>query len=119
MKHITSGRIASALIAATLLTSPMAMASDHGEHHRGKHDKAEMCENMREGKGWFNDEKRQAKWAEHRNDMADRLKLTDEQREIWDKIHEERREKHSAKMEKRQKKMEKRCKDTENRTSEQ
>ena len=56
MKHITSGRIASALIAATLLTSPMAMASDHGEHHRGKHDKAEMCENMREGKGWFNDE---------------------------------------------------------------
>jgi protein CpxP len=42
MKHITSGRIASALIAATLLTSPMAMASDHGEHHRGKHDKAEM-----------------------------------------------------------------------------
>ena len=119
MKHITSGRIASALIAATLLTSPMAMASDHGEHHRGKHDKAEMCENMREGKGWFNDEKRQAKWAEHRNDMADRLKLSDEQREIWDEIDEERQEKHSAKMEKRKEKMEERCEDMENRTSKQ
>lgn len=119
MKHITSGRIASALIAATLLTSPMAMASNHGDHHRGKHDKAEMCENMREGKGWFNDEKRQAKWEGHRNDMADRLKLTDEQREIWEELHEERREKHSARMEKWQKKMEKRCEGMENRTSEQ
>lgn len=119
MKHITSGRIASALIAATLLTSPMAMASNHGEHHRGKHDKAEMCENMREGKGWFNDEKRQAKWEEHRNDMADRLKLTAEQREIWDDIHEERREKRRARMEKWQEKMEKRCEGMENRTSEQ
>ena len=109
MKHITSGRIASALIAATLLTSPMAMASDHGEHHRGKHDKAEMCENMREGKGWFNDEKRQAKWAEHRNDMADRLKLTDEQREIWDEIHQEQKEKFGQKAGKWQEKMQKRC----------
>ncbi|WP_420389256.1 hypothetical protein [Marinobacter sp.] len=117
MKHITSGRIAGALIAAAFFTSPMAMASDHGDHHRGKHDIAEMCENMREGKGRFNDEKRQEKLDEHRNEMANRLKLTAEQREIWDDIHEERREKRRARMEKWQEKMEKRCERMENRTS--
>lgn len=118
MKHITSGRIASAMLAAALFASPIAMASDHGDHHRGKHDKAEMCENLREGKGWFNDEERQAKWEEHRNAMADRLKLTDEQREIWDEIHEEKQAKRSAKMEKWQEKMEKRCEDLEGSKSE-
>jgi len=120
MKHATQGLMASAVFAAAMLAAPMAMASDHGEHHgehHGKYDKTEMCEKMREGKGWFNDEKRQEKWEEHRAEMADRLKLTDEQREIWDDIHEENMEKRSARMEKWQKKMKKRCQDMEDRKS--
>ena len=100
IKHATSGRIATGLLAAALLASPLAFASDHGKHHGGKHDKAEMCEQMREGKGWSNDEKRREKWEEHRAEMADRLKLTDEQREIWDEIHEEKMEKWQQKMQK-------------------
>ena len=109
IKHATSGRITRAFLAAALLASPLAFASDHGKHHGGKYDKAEMCEQMREGKGWFNDEKRQEKWEEHRAEMADRLKQSDEQREIWDEIHQEKMEKRSAKMEKWQEKMQKRC----------
>ena len=108
MKHTSSGRIASTFLAAALLASPLAMASEYGgqqgDHHRGKHNKAEMCEKMRDGKGRFNHEKRQEKWEEHRAEMADRLQLTDEQREIWNEIHKER-------MEKWQEKMEKRCED--------
>ncbi|SHK31893.1 hypothetical protein SAMN05216369_1512 [Marinobacter antarcticus] len=107
--------IAAGLLATTLLAaSPMLMAGNHSEHdgdsYRGKHhDKTEMCENMREGKGPFNKEERQEKMAEKREAMAERLKLNDEQRGIWNEIHEERRQQHEKRMEKMMEEMEKRC----------
>lgn len=107
---IMAGLLASTLFAA----SPALMASDHsrqhGEHHRGKqHDMTQMCENMRNGKEKFDHSERQEKMAKHREAMAERLQLNDQQREIWNDIHEERREQHQKRMEKWQKKMKKRC----------
>ncbi|MCM0612830.1 hypothetical protein KFJ24_10150 [Marinobacter sediminum] len=115
-KHsiIAAGILASALITAT----PFALANHHGgeysgkEHrsnHHGKHDMEQMCEDFREGKGRFDQEERRAKMEARRTEMADRLKLNDEQREIWNQIHEERREKNQSRMEKWQEKLEKRC----------
>ncbi len=123
MKHTHSRRVAGIFLTAALLASPLAMASAHGgqrgDDHGGKYDKAEMCEKLREGKGWFNDEKRQEKWAEHRAETADRLQLTDEQREIWNEINKEKMEKHRAKKEQWQEKMKERCENREGRNSSQ
>jgi Spy/CpxP family protein refolding chaperone len=98
--------LATGVLMATLIAaSPAAMADNHGKHKQGgKWDKQEMCENFREGKGPFNREERRA-------EMADRLKLTDEQREIWQEIHQERQQKHQQRMEQWQEKMEQRCGD--------
>ncbi|MGF2687056.1 hypothetical protein ACQUWM_11190 [Marinobacter sp. DUT-3] len=120
MKHRTSLFMASALLSAAMLTSsPLAMAGKHGdrdEGHHGKHNKAEMCQQLREGTGKFSPEKRQkrmeerqAKMEERRADMADRLELTEEQRETWDEIHQENMEKRAHKMERWEKKMKERC----------
>ncbi|MEE3117021.1 MAG: hypothetical protein VX339_02855 [Pseudomonadota bacterium] len=117
--------------AALLSSSALAHADHHGEnhhrghqgegyhhehhgddHHRGHHGKAsmeEMCAHFRAGTGPFDREARQQKRAEHRADMAERLKLNDEQREIWAEIHEERQEKHEKRHARMQAKMEKRC----------
>ncbi|RMJ04139.1 hypothetical protein DOQ08_01459 [Marinobacter litoralis] len=109
MKVHTSVMTAGVLMAALFAASPAALAHDHKgmDHHEGKRDKKEMCEDFREGKGKFSKEhreERQKEMQEHRAEMADRLMLTDEQRVIWSEIHDER-------MEKWQKKMEKRCDD--------
>lgn len=118
-KHsiIAAGIVASALITAT----PFALADHHGgeysgeEHrsnHHGKHDMEKMCEDFREGKGRFDQEERSARRDAKRAEMAERLKLNVEQREIWDQIHEERREQHEQRMAKWQEKLEKRCENT-------
>ncbi|WP_323751371.1 hypothetical protein [Marinobacter sp.] len=114
MKAHTSVMTAGVLMAALFASSPAAFAHDHeGEgHHEGKRDKKEMCEDFREGKGKFSKEhreERQEKMQEHRAEMADRLKLTGEQRVIWSDIHDERQKKHEKRMKKWQEKMEKRC----------
>ncbi|MFV8570329.1 hypothetical protein ACNQ6O_03870 [Marinobacter sp. SBS5] len=116
MKVHTSVMTAGVLMAALLAASPAAFAYDHKgmDHHEGKRDKQEMCEDFREGKGKFSKEhrdERQKEMQEHRAEMADRLMLTDEQRVIWSKMHDERQEKHHKRMEKWHQKMEKRCDD--------
>ena len=100
---ITAGLLASVLLAA----SPFALADHHGDRkgHHGKQDMAEMCEDFREGKGRFDQEKREQRRAE----MAERLQLTDEQLEIWADIHEEHREKHEQRREKMKEKIQERC----------
>ncbi|MFP3977680.1 hypothetical protein [Marinobacter sp. KMM 10035] len=107
---ITAGLLASALFAA----SPALMASNStgkhgGGHHGNQRDMTEMCEDMREGKGRFDQAERQAEMAERQEAMAERLKLTDKQREIWNEMHEENRQKHEKRMKKMQDKMKKRC----------
>jgi len=52
----------------------------------------------------------QQKMMERRNEMADRLKLTDEQRGIWNDIQEERQQHMQKKMEKQQKRCDKMAK---------
>lgn len=119
MKHKTSRIVASALLSAALLASPLAMAGNHGDRHDGyhdKHNKAELCEQLREGTGKFSPEKREARMAEYRAkmeerraDMANRLELTDEQRKTWNEIHQENLAERVEKMEKWQQKMKERC----------
>ncbi|MDN6319399.1 MAG: hypothetical protein L0J77_06510 [Marinobacter sp.] len=115
MSHRKTSTITASLLATALFAaSPALMAGQHSKHHgenyRGNHhNMTEMCDNMRGGKGRFNMEERQAKMAEHREAMAERLKLNDEQRGIWNEIHQERRQHHEKRMGNWQKKMEKRC----------
>lgn len=113
MKTRTSLLTAGALMAAMFAASPVALADNHGKRQNDdRWDKQEMCENFREGKGKFSAEyreERQAEMQKYRAEMADRLKLTDEQREIWDEIHQERQQKQQERMGKWQQKMEKRC----------
>lgn len=115
MKAKTSLLTAGVLMAAMFAASPAAMAQDQGmKKQGGKWDQKEMCENFREGKGKGKfsaeyREERQAEMQKYRAEMADRLKLTDEQREIWDEIHQERQQKQQERMGKWQQKMEKRC----------
>ncbi|KAA1176434.1 hypothetical protein FWJ25_03545 [Marinobacter salinexigens] len=115
-KHslMTAGILVTALAAA----SPFAFAHDRdhkGDHHRGKHNIEQMCEQFRDGDGPFNREDRMAEMQERRAEMADRLKLTDEQRQIWDEMHQEKIEKHQERMEKFQEKMQERCDDADKR----
>lgn len=121
IKRQTSRFLASAALSAALLASPLAVAGNHGDKqggHHGKHNLAEMCEQMREGSGKFSPENReawkqkyQARMEKRHAEIADRLKLTDEQREIWDEIQQERNDKRAAKMERWQQKMQERCAD--------
>ena len=104
---------ASILVAALVTATPFALANHHGEEYRGnhhdRHDMEQMCEDFREGKGRFDQEERRAKMEARRTEMAERLKLNDEQREIWNQIHEERREKYQNRMDEWKEKLEKRC----------
>ncbi len=103
--------IAAGLLASTLFAaSPAVFAGNHSDHRGdGPRDKTEMCENMREGKGPFDKAEREKKMAERQEAMAKRLKLNDDQRKIWNEIHEERHQKHEKRMEKMMEKMKKRC----------
>ena len=83
MKAKTTLLTAGVLMASLVAASPAVLAERHGKHHQnGKWDKQEMCENLREGKGPFNREERQAEREKYRAEMADRLKLNEEQRQI-------------------------------------
>jgi len=112
MKKRNHSIIAAGLLATTLLTtSPFALADHHGEGngHRGKHNLAEMCEDFRQGQGRFDQDERRERMEQRRAEMAERLKLTDEQRVIWNDIHKEQREKHEQRHAKMMERLEKRC----------
>ncbi|WP_417501735.1 hypothetical protein [Marinobacter sp.] len=106
---ITASLLATALFAA----SPALMAGNSygssSKHHDGQRNMSEMCDNLREGKGKYNMEERQAEMAKRHEAMAERLKLNDEQRGIWNEMHEERRQQHEKRMSGWEKKMKKRC----------
>ncbi len=109
--NVKTSILATGVLMATLIAiSPAAMAESNGKYkHGGMRDKQEMCENFREGQGPLNREERQREMQQYRAEMADRLKLTEEQREIWQEIHQERQQKHQQRMDQWQEKMEQRC----------
>lgn len=107
--------IAAALASALLIGSPLALADDHRKPF-GPRDMEKMCEQFRDGKGAFNMEKRKERMEERRaearkrhEEMADRLKLTPEQREIWDEVFKERQKESEKRANRWQEKMEKFC----------
>lgn len=120
IKSKASAMMTGTLLLAVLTASPLAMAGKQDGHHQGYHGKqpsAEMCEQMREGKGRFHHEGFRKEMEKYHAEMADRLDLSEEQREIWNDIHEERREKRAEKMEKWHEKMQKRCERMEKQSS--
>ncbi len=104
MKTRQSVRIAAALMTCALLsTAPLAMAQGY-EKGQDKHQRMqEQCEQMDSTDMQARHAQHQQKMMERRNEMADRLKLTDEQRGIWNDIQEERQQHMQKKMEKQQK----------------
>lgn len=115
---ITASLLATALFAA----SPALMAGNSSNNSPGNYgggygdnqpDMGEMCDNMREGKGPFNKAERQAEMTARREAMAERLKLNEEQRGIWNEMHEEKRQQHEKRSAKWEKKMKKRCSQSE------
>ncbi|HLV78545.1 MAG TPA: hypothetical protein VKY53_11525 [Marinobacter sp.] len=115
MKAKTSLMTAGLLTAALITTSPVALAEKQDRRgHDGHWNKQDLCENLREGKNLFNAERleaRKARMEKHRSDVAERLKLSDEQREIWAEIHQERDQKHQERLLKWKEKAERRCAD--------
>ncbi|BFN13463.1 hypothetical protein Q672_03295 [Marinobacter sp. EVN1] len=110
MKVKTTLLTAGVLVASLMAASPAVLAERHGKHNQnGKWDKQELCENFREGKGPFNREERRAERETYRAEMADRLKLNEEQRQIWAEIHQERQAKQEKRMNQWQEKMQQRC----------
>ena len=95
MKKITTSILAASLVASVLFMGSSAlMAGNQGEQHRGDcHNTTEMGKKSHKGKGNLNKEEHQARMEGRRVAMAERLKLNDEQREIWNEIQEENREK--------------------------
>lgn len=111
MKTRQSVRIAAALMTCALLsTAPLAMAQSNDKSH-GKHQRMqEQCEQMNSTDMQARRAQHQQKMMERRSEMADRLKLSDEQREIWNDIHQERQQQMQKKMEKQQKRCDKTAK---------
>lgn len=102
-----TGLLASALISAALLTSPLALADHHGGkgHHGdrdGKRDYSAMCDQLEDGKGRYNSERHQQRREQRYEEMAERLQLTEEQRTIWQEIHNERQQMHQQRMQQMQ-----------------
>lgn len=103
----TTGLLTSALLSAALLASPLAMAGQHGDRdgHQGKRHHGDICEKMNSGDWEQKREQMREKYSERHEAMADRLQLTDDQREIWDEIRDERRQEYQQRFER----MKERC----------
>ncbi|SFM37756.1 Spy/CpxP family protein refolding chaperone [Marinobacter zhejiangensis] len=97
--------LAPALLCSTILAAPVAFADRDGHGPRHHMPDEAMCERLQSGEAPANREDRrermEARWAE----MADRLQLTEEQRQTWTEIHEEqkqewqeRRDEHRARL---------------------
>jgi hypothetical protein len=113
MKQSHNLALIATLSAAMLFGSSLAMAGMHGDRdHRGEHHRgnmAEACEQFRDSKMPERHQQRLEQMEERHGAMADRLKLNDQQREIWNQIHQERKEKFGKNAGKWQEKMQKRC----------
>lgn len=106
--------IAPALLCSAILAAPAAYADQHGRGDHPRMSPEEMCQQLQSGEPRFNREERhermEARWAE----MADRLELTDEQRQTWDQIHEEQKQEWQQRHEERRARMMERCEELEN-----
>ena len=111
MKSTVSRWMLPSLLAAALLSSPLAMADHHGGNYDGKRHHGNVCEQMKDGKGKVNRDEIRAKMETRHTEMAERLKLNSEQRKIWDEIQQERQAEWAKRMQKKQERMEKYCKD--------
>lgn len=115
-RSITSGLIATTLLSATLLASPMLFAGSQGDREGApRHER--LCQDFREGSGKFSDEarkERRQKYEQRRAEIADRLELTPEQREIWKQIHEEDKARRDERKQHWHQKMKERCGDAGN-----
>jgi Flp pilus assembly protein TadB len=111
MKTPQSVRIAAALMTCALLsTAPLAMAQGF-QKGADKHQRMqEQCEQMNSTDMQARHAQHQQKMMERRNETADRLKLTDEQRETWNDMQKERQQQMQKKMEKQQKRCDKMAK---------
>ncbi|OEY65310.1 hypothetical protein [Marinobacter sp. X15-166B] len=96
------------LVTAALLSSSLALADHHGGY-KGKRHHGDVCAHMKEGKGKFDRDAMRAKMEARHNEIAERLSLTSEQRNIWDEIHQERQAAWEKRMQQMQERMEKRC----------
>lgn len=97
-----TGLLTSALLAATLVTSPLALADRHGDRdgQYGKRHHGDICEKLASGDWQQKREQMREKYNQRHEAMAERLQLTDEQRQTWDEIRNERREEHHQRYEK-------------------
>ncbi|PFG09636.1 hypothetical protein [Marinobacter sp. LV10MA510-1] len=111
MKTPQSVRIAAALITCALLsTAPLAVAQGY-EKGQNKHQRIqEQCEQMTNADMQTRHTQRQQEMMKRHNETADRLQLTDEQREIWSDMHKERQQQMQKRMEKQQKRCDKMAK---------
>ncbi len=95
-----SGFMSAGLLAVALIaTSPLTLAGNPGPDYK-RPSMDQMCKNMQEGKGRASQEERRARMDKRQADMAERLKLNEEQRQIWNQIHEERRAEHKQRSDK-------------------
>jgi|SRR5690554_785731 len=99
--HPQTTTLAAALVSAMLLSSPAAFAGDKEEkehrHYRG--DQAALCEKLDRNDWEPKRHQFREKAREHHEEVASRLQLTDEQRKIWDDMHEERQQKYQRRFE--------------------
>ncbi|MEH6354703.1 MAG: hypothetical protein V7760_01605 [Marinobacter sp.] len=111
MKTRQSARIRAALMAcASLSAAPFAMAQGYEKGQDKHHRMQEQCEQMNSTDMQTRHAQHQQQMMKRRNEMADRLKLNDEQRGIWNDIQEERQQQMQKKMEKQQKRCDKMAK---------
>lgn len=103
MKALKSkGLFTSVMLSAALLASPLAMADHHRDRdgHHGKRHHNNICEKMNSGDWEQKHRQMREKYSEQHTAMAERMQLTDKQREIWDEIRDERRQAYQQRVEK-------------------
>ncbi|SDW36308.1 Spy/CpxP family protein refolding chaperone [Marinobacter mobilis] len=105
--------LAPALLCSAILAAPAAYADRHGQGDHPRLSPEQMCERLQSGDPRFDreerHERREARWAE----MADRLALTDEQRQTWDEIHQEQKQEWQQRHEERRARLMERCEELE------
>lgn len=106
-KPTVTAMMLSALLSASALASPLALA---GQNHDGDR-KGDLCERLKNHEGKWNGEEHAARMKQWADKTADRLQLTESQRKTWDDIQQERQQKRQERAEQWREKMQKRCED--------
>ena len=111
MKTRQPVRIVTALFTCALLSTASLAMAQSDEKSQDRHQRMqEQCERMNSTDMQKRQEHHQKNRMERHNETADRLQLSDEQREIWNEMHKERQQQMAKKMEKHQKRCNKMAK---------